>query len=336
MLTKDGAMDLNRVHQLDQNEIVDFSNSEAIPQQENSQNLFITPSISSKQIWHYAVLLFNNKEYEYALSLFRNLLFRNNKNFEAALKIYECLKRTGRKEESAILAPMLASINRCSRSVYILADQSYSLGQDDQALKLYLEFMSYGDFDKNRIFETYKNLGNIFVRLGEFDTGEEYYNKAYTLKQNSDALLVNFGTLEIQRERYDLAIERFRQALSFNAKSDRAWVGLALLHDRMGDRGLAWGNIDAALDANPQNKTALSLAESWAVEDRMLHRAIKHIENYLIYCADDLEFSAKLATLLIQSHRFAEAKLEISKIEIFDPYHPSLKSLKSELVEVLK
>jgi tetratricopeptide (TPR) repeat protein len=129
-------------------------------------------------------------------------------------------------------------------------------------------------------FEVYKNTGNLCVKSGEFDLAEDFYNKAFAIKPNSDDLMVNYGALAIQRGNKICALEKFRSALNINIKNDKAWIGLALIHNDLGDYELAWGNLKTALEINPKNKIAVELCCHWARRDE------KH--SLVLDCLDQL------------------------------------------------
>ena len=88
--------------------------------------------------------------------------------------------------------------------------------------------------------------------------------------------MVNYGTLEIQRDNLEAAVERFRKAVQLNEANDRAWVGLALVHRHMGDLELSRANIERALDINPKNKTAKKRLRNIIIEKykKILFRAV--------------------------------------------------------------
>ncbi|MES2856060.1 MAG: tetratricopeptide repeat protein, partial [Bdellovibrionota bacterium] len=170
------------------------------------------------------------------------------------------------------------------------------------------------------LFEVYKNVGNIHVRAGDFDAAEEFYDKAYTIRPNSDILLVNYGTLEIQRENHESALERFRAAVAVNANSDRAWVGLALVHRAMGDLELAKGNVERALDINDSNRTAIRLSVEWAIQDHEFGSALRRLEEYVAgKGSEDSEICFIFSKLLVQVGRLTEARIELERVLALDP-----------------
>jgi tetratricopeptide (TPR) repeat protein len=209
----------------------------------------------------------------------------------------------------------------------------YKLEEDQSALALYSEILSSAIPAEDQLFETYKNVGNILCRQGDFEGAEEFYNKAHVLQPKSDVLLVNFGTLEIQRDRLDLAKERFRAALEENPHNDRAWVGLALIHRHKGDFELSWGNLERALDLAPHNRTALRLMVEWAVRDGRLGSAIARLEAHIRVNQEDTELIFQLVKALALVGRFAEALLECERVVAMDPAMQDAIRLRRELAE---
>jgi Flp pilus assembly protein TadD len=185
--------------------------------------------------------------------------------------------------------------------------------------------------DASQLFEIYKNVGNIHVRAGDFESAEEFYNKAYTLKPDSDVLMVNYGTLEIQRESIEDAVQRFRCAVDINPNNDKGWVGLALVHRQMGDHELAWANIQRALDINRNNRTAIRLVVDWGIADNRESIAVERLQDYLEAEGEDAEMSFTLAKVFTHIGRLAEARLELERVLALDPMVEGAERLKKLL-----
>ncbi len=197
--------------------------------------------------------------------------------------------------------------------VYSLAVQArdyYDKGNYDAAYEVYWQILQMNVYDSEILFESYKSLGNIFLHDNDFDEAEEFFNKARTIKPNSDTLLVNYGVLEIQRKNLESARDRFRSALDLNVHNDGAWVGLAIVHREFGDIDLAWGNLERSLDENRANQTALMIAMDWGIRDHRLEKAAARIRTYINEVFDSKEMRLSLAKVLFCSGNFVEAKRE--------------------------
>jgi len=195
-----------------------------------------------------------------------------------------------------------------------LAQDLYLKGLDDAALEAYLAVLKVSEFDSPKLFEVNKNIGNIFLKRGDYDSAEEYYNKAYTLSPDSEVLLINLGTLEVQRQNFEKALERYRRAVEINVCSDKAWLGLALVHREYGDQELAWANLERAFDINPTNETAMELALQWGVKDSRFKALIAIFEEYFRLAPNDNMAKLNFAKVLICSGRFDAARRQLCKM----------------------
>ena len=266
-----------------------------------------------------AQILMDNKEFRLAQHLLRTLLVRWSDCDAAMEKMGACLRELGQHEDSLKCFRALLKVRRDAFSMCHVAESLYLMQRDQQALEAYTEALRMVLQDNSRLFEAYKNIGNIQTRAGDFDAAEEAYNKAYSISTNSDVLMVNYGTLEIQRGHFAEAIERFRRAVELNKENDKAWTGLAILHRQMGDAELAVGNVERALDINPNNRTALRLQVDWAAQDSFLSSTLSRLEAYLGDNGEDAEMAFTLAKVLTHQGKLREARIEMERVLALDP-----------------
>lgn len=258
-------------------------------------------------------------DYRLALNLLRSVLIRKPDHMQALERMGRCLREDGRYEEALKCFRALARSEKKIDAQIMIAEIHYLSERDELALASYREVLKHVIEDQRKLFDIYKNVGNIHVRAGDFDAAEEFYDKAYTIDPNSDVLMVNYGTLEIQRENLEEAVQRFRHAVELNPESDRGWVGLSLVHRQMGDLELAWANVLQALDINQRNRTALRLIVEWGMADQKVPMAIARLQEYLELDGEDAEMSFTLSKLFTHSGRIPEARLEIERVLALDP-----------------
>ncbi len=168
---------------------------------------------------------------------------------------------------------------RFNERQYLLAELLFASGQDEEALTEYLNYLKLCDPNEERLYSCYKNLGNIYVRFGEFGLAEEFYNKAYALKPESVEIRVNFGTLEIQKDRLDVALNHFREALYRDLRSGKAWVGLALIHRSLGDHDLGYANLRSAIESVGAREMALQLHLEWSCQDHRVDQLVPLVDQ---------------------------------------------------------
>ncbi len=287
------------------------------------------------QISHYlkhANVLVKHDEYGLAMNLLRQASNKDSKNPEVLSLIAHCLEKQSRLNESLIARKALVAVDYGFENLYHYGTTLYKLGRDQEALESYYEALSVITEENSALFELYKNMGNIFVRQGDFDGAEEFYNKAYTVNSQSDVLLVNYGTLEVQRSDYDKSLYCFRKAVDVNPTNDKAWVGLAMVHNEFGDIELAWANIESALDINPTNRTAVHLAANWGLRDSKVEKAIEYLQQYLASVEQDEDMSLVLINLFCSIGHLDKALLEMERVLLWNPDHNEVRQLKKKIL----
>ncbi len=135
------------------------------------------------------------------------------------------------------------------------------------ALKIFHQMIDNLDEKDPKLFEVYKNMGNLYLKCGDIDAAEEKYNLANAINSLDENLIINYGVLAIQKGQYDEAKERFSSVLGINGSSDLAWVGIALVHRAHADHDLARACLLRGLDENPYNKMAISNYYQWCYQD---------------------------------------------------------------------
>jgi len=241
------------------------------------------------------------------------------KNSDQLIRIYQQL---------ALVEPIFANL-------IMLANCYYKRGEDQLAYAAYSEALSIApdltDSNKETFFEIYKNCGAILTRDGDFPGAEEFFHKAFVINPQSDQLLVNLGTLEIQMNEAKHAVDRFREALEINPKNDKAWVGLALIHYSMGDVQLALGNVENAIELNPKNRTAVHIFANWCVKEEKIHAAIERLQNFVSLADYDEEMSLLLIHLMCMVNQIKAAQIECERVFSWNPKSEKIAEIYQEV-----
>ena len=261
-----------------------------------------------------AKILIENHEYELAINILVHVLTENPNDLLAAKWLAKSFNILGCPEKAIRhLEPLSQAYGDHELRTH-LAESKYLQGDMQWAEKDYLQLSEENIEDENLLFHIFKNLGNIYIKSGNITLAEEFYNKAYTINPDSDILLVNHGTLEIQKEDFNKARDCYRRAIEINQYNDKAWVGLALVYRHFGDIELSWANIENAFDCNPYNETALQLTVDWSFKDGK--------ESYLVNLLEELNkesnsFSKRFirAKLLYSLSRSKQALEQVNKIK---------------------
>lgn len=279
-----------------------------------------------------ADVLLQHKERQLALVLLREAMNRDSRSISTLRKLFSLMKvDEWTLVEREKLAETLCDTTKQAADTVIYAKIQYEKGDLDRALDLYFDAAAQITNEDGSVFEIYKDIGNIFVRMNDLDGAEEYYHKAYALHPDSDLLHVNLGTLEIQRQDWGTARDRFRSALSLNAKNDKAWVGLALAHYHLGDVDLAFANLGNAVDICPANRTAVHLMAAWGEKHMRYPEAIEALQSHLGEVSFDEEMSLALIHLFCLRQEYGFALLEIERVLLWNPFREDLYELEERL-----
>jgi len=222
-----------------------------IPQKEDVQN----------QLIQNALLLVDSGEYVLSRNILAEILKKNNECTEAIRWMGWCFKQEGQFSKAQKLYERLIELRQTEQDYFELGEVYYSLNDDIKAIHAWQEALTHSGSESPHLFDLYKGLGNAFTRNGDYESAEENYNKAHTLRNNSDALQVNFGSLAFQKQNYLQAMAYFKGALEINPFNDRAWCGISLVAREMKDFEWARATVLKAIDINPKNSSAVEILE---------------------------------------------------------------------------
>lgn len=266
-----------------------------------------------------AKVLIQNDEYALALNLLRSCSSLDPFNQYILDALFSALVKCEKLSEAQTVAETNFKFNYSLARCLELADIYFLNGKDEESLKLYFDCLSNVIENEEVLFKIYKNIANIYVKFREFDSAEEFFNKSYKIKDDSDVLLVNMGVLEFQKCDLDKSLFCFRKAIEINNNNDKAWVGLAMTHIELGDKELSWGNLTKALDINSQNKTALKLLCQFFSESEKNAQCRGYLLKYLEQQNFDEEISMLLIQNLVHDGDFFNAYLESFKNYLWNP-----------------
>jgi Flp pilus assembly protein TadD len=251
-----------------------------------------------------------------------------------AMELARRLSALGRVEESVRILRNVVDIDYRFETLNALAQAEYQCELMEDAFEHLQQAVVVAPGEHPLLFESFKTLGNIFVRRGDFDSAEDSYNRAHRLNAQSDALYVNIGTLAVQKQDWESAVEKFREALRLNSSNDKAWVGLAIGHRMKGDSELAWGNIEAALGYNPLNEVALTLALDWGLQEGREFRVLELIRTFLVEGGWNERLSLAFAWLSFRRGDRFVAELELERLLAVNPHDQKALALADEIKAV--
>lgn len=210
-----------------------------------------------------ALLLIDSGEYALARNVLEEVLMKNGKCVEAIRWMGWCCKQDSQLEKARVYYEKLIQLRSTELDFFELGEIYYGLEDDEKAIECWQRSLLQSRADSPHFFDLHKGLGNAYARSRDFESAEENYNKAFTIRQNSDALKVNMGILDFQQQKFLSAMAHYKEALEINPFNDKAWTGVALVAREMKDYEWAHATLLKALDINPANDVAIQILDSW-------------------------------------------------------------------------
>lgn len=185
------------------------------------------------------------------------------------------------KDVAAASRTLSVLIQKTNSSTYNLLKMNILLSENrhNEALDigLYLQTQKLNSDEQKQVF---KNLIDIYIVFNDFEGVQETLN-AYSVFSNDAIYCFSQGLLHIQNDESHKAIQCLRQAVLLDPSLDRAWVSLAIMHNKMGDTELALANIEKAIDINDQNPVAIKCYAIWKEQLGEYNLACSKISSYL-------------------------------------------------------
>jgi tetratricopeptide (TPR) repeat protein len=203
------------------------------------------------------------------------------------------------KDLSAATKTLAVIMTKSDRFDYALAQINLlmSLKRHNEALDigLTLQTRAATAAETRQLFH---NLIDIYIVFNDFEGLQEVLNQ-YQSDSAQDALgLFAQGLLYIHNDQAEGAMNCLREAVRINPRLDRAWVSLAIMHNKMGDMELALANIEKALDINSQNPVAVKCYAIWKEQLGEYKSACQKVSSYLQENNFDEEMTKKEIDLL--------------------------------------
>lgn len=200
---------------------------------------------------------------------------------------------------SAATKTLTVIMTKSDRVDFALAQMNLlmSLNRHNEALDIGLSLQSriLTGIESKQLFH---NLIDIYIVFNDFEGLQEVLNQYQVESMIDDMGLFAQGLLHIQSDRAEEAINCLREAVRLNPQLDRAWVSLAIMHNKMGDMELGLANIEKALDINSQNPVAVKCYAIWKEQLGEYKSACNKVSSYLQVNNFDQEMTKKEIELL--------------------------------------
>ena len=187
--------------------------------------LFLCP-LFAQQNRPDALVEYRNGNYERSVEICKNEIAADGRNIESHVVICWSLIRLGRYADAMPYARSGRNISRYDvRIAEILGEICYFLGQNDEALQYFQEYINLAP-EGARIEMVYYYLGEIYIRLGRFHHADIALSTAVHWVPGNAAWWTRLAYARENAGDLREAVAAYDTALSLNPQSNDARRGL--------------------------------------------------------------------------------------------------------------
>ena len=195
-------------------------------------------------------------DYKRTVKIFTKLTEREPNICFCWYVVLESLSYLGKWEEIINIGKQSLKIHPKCGPIYVFLGEAYSkLDKSKQTTKLYKKGLKLLENDLIRYpeDETILNfIGEINIRLGNFEEGIEFSERASNINPKSEDHLHGIGLAYKEKGDYDNAIEFYEKSLDVNPKHSYAWFDLGEIYEKLNDSEKAIDCYEKAVENSPQ------------------------------------------------------------------------------------
>jgi tetratricopeptide (TPR) repeat protein len=172
-----------------------------------------------------ALVQYRQGNYNRAVEICLEELKEMPRNMNSYVVLGWSLLRLGRNQEALSYGNRGLGVSRYDhRVIQIVAEANYNLGNNLEALKYFEEYIAI-DPTGDLIGEVYYLMGEIFIRLGEWNNADMAFSTAVHYNPNIAARWARLGYAREQAKDYRYSLEAYNKALQLNSNLGDALRG---------------------------------------------------------------------------------------------------------------
>ena len=172
-----------------------------------------------------ALVLYRQGNYNRAAEVCLNELREMPRNMNSYVVLGWSLLHLGRNQEALSYGRRALEVSRYDhRIIHIVGEANYHLGNSLEALKYFEEYVAIaptGDY----IGEVYYLMGEVFIRMGEWNNADIAFSTAVHYNPNVAARWARLGYAREQAKDYRFSLEAYNKALQLNSNHSDALRG---------------------------------------------------------------------------------------------------------------
>jgi len=278
-----------------------------------------------------ADILLRNGDYLLARNLYSYVLKKQIKNCPALKGLGICLLHLGDPPAAKKCFNALIEVHSNREGYALLGICLVKEGNDLAAYDSFTKVKEPSCLSEDLKFNFYKEFGNCLTRLERFNEASEAYQQALSINPRSHIILINLGTMEIQRKRFEKATQYFQLAIDFYPSASKAFCGIGIVAQINGEKDIAQLYFLKTLDVDCQNSVALHQLYALADCDTDWKSLKVRLVKALIKDSANLDNRFLLAATLLKQNDWTGCDSELNLILMKSPDHPKARQLREEL-----
>ncbi|MBN1698209.1 MAG: tetratricopeptide repeat protein [Spirochaetales bacterium] len=196
---------------------------------------FLVPIAALAQEKPDALALYRQQKYAEAEKVCLAELEETPKRLDSYVVLVWALLAQKKYEDAARYTEKALKISRYDkRNIYSAVEAYYYLGDNDKALKYCEEYVSIAVADKN-ISIIYNYMGEIFIRLGEFNNADIAFSTALHYDNKQADWWARLGYAREMGKNYRAALEAYENALKLNQDHSEAKRGKKSVEQKLAE-----------------------------------------------------------------------------------------------------
>lgn len=140
-------------------------------------------------------------------------------------------------------------VNEVTLKAKDLNQQGVALAKAGNAEAAFEKFASAVDLDP-MLIDSYKNYGDLYLKIGNYEEAKNYYKKALLIEKNGE-IYFQLGNTYFLNDEVHLGLENYNLALSAGFDSDQMLFFMGLAYEHLNDDKMALRYVQKALFKNP-------------------------------------------------------------------------------------
>ncbi|MBD3232600.1 MAG: tetratricopeptide repeat protein [candidate division Zixibacteria bacterium] len=182
------------------------------------------------------------------------------------------------------------------------------------AIAVLISLSNFTNIDKFNFSQAYYNLGNIYLRNGEWQKAKEQYEQAMESNPRVSLARLNIGNIFFYTDQYDSAEYYYRQELKHHPGESRAYLNLSTINLLKGDYRNAMIAANDALAHRPNEAGAVSNLVQAMLFAGDTTSAVKTSRNFMYEIEEAPRLLLALGSIYLQRNQLDSAKMYYRRI----------------------